>query len=467
MADHTHDRGQGKIESALPIPARDTIAAVATPPGRGGIAIVRVSGPAVRAVAEGLVGQLPRPRYAVYGAFEDACKRPIDKGIALFFPAPGSFTGEDVLELHGHGGPVVMDMLLKRVLQLGARMARAGEFSERAFLNGKLDLTQAEAVADLIESSSESAARSALRSLEGQFSRRVHAIVEQLIELRTYVEASIDFPEEEIDFLSDHKLSRDLVAILQGLDDLLESARQGCLLHDGMTIVLAGPPNAGKSSLLNRLAQHDAAIVSRTPGTTRDVLRERIEVDGMPVHVLDTAGLRDSTDEIETEGVRRARAAMERADRVLLVIDDDIADERSVQTLIQQLPQPVTYTLIRNKIDLSGRPPGECDNTAQTELALSAKTGVGLDDLRQHMKKTMGFQDAGEGTFIARRRHLDALARARRHVRAGQEQLEHARAGELAAEELRLAQQALNEITGEFTTEDLLGRIFASFCVGK
>ncbi len=451
----------------MPIPARDTIAAVATPPGRGGIAIVRVSGPAVRAVAEELVGRLPRPRYAIYGAFRDACKRPIDKGIALFFPAPGSFTGEDVLELHGHGGPVVMDMLLKRVLQLGARMARPGEFSERAFLNGKLDLAQAEAVADLIESSSESAARSALRSLEGEFSRRVRAIVEQLIELRVYVEASIDFPEEEIDFLSDDKVSCDLAAIRRGLDGLLESARQGCLLHDGMTIVLAGPPNAGKSSLLNRLAQQDAAIVSGIPGTTRDVLRERIDIDGMPVHILDTAGLRESGDEIETEGVRRARAAMERADRVLLVIDDSVTVAPTLEGLLQQLPEHAPHTLVRNKIDLSGRAVGQGQQLGRTEVALSAKTGAGLDVLREHLKACVGFQAAGESTFIARRRHLDAIERARQHVHVGEEQLEGARAGELLAEELRLAQRALGEITGEFTTEDLLERIFASFCIGK
>lgn len=372
-----------------------------------------------------------------------------------------------MLELHGHGGPVVLDMLLRRVLELGARLARPGEFSERAFLNGKLDLAQAEAVADLIECSSETAARSALRSLDGRFSDRVHALVQQLVDLRTYVEASIDFPEEEIDFLADERLAADVGVMVRDLDELLASAQQGCLLHDGMTVVLAGPPNAGKSSLLNLLAEHDAAIVHRTPGTTRDVVRERIAIDGLPIHVLDTAGLRESGDEIETEGVRRARSAMERADRILLVVDDCVADAVAVQSLVQQLPPHAPYTLIRNKIDLSMRPAGERKSEDATEVALSAKTALGLDSLRQHLKACMGFQMAGEGTFIARRRHLDAIQRAQQHVEVGKAQLEQTRAGELLAEELRMAQQALSEITGEFTTEDLLDRIFASFCIGK
>jgi tRNA modification GTPase len=421
----------------------------------------------VRQVAQALIGKLPAPRFANYCAFRDAAQRPIDRGIALYFPAPHSFTGEDVLELHGHGGPVVLDMLLKRVLALGARMARPGEFSERAFLNGKLDLAQAEAVADLIESSSESAARSALRSLDGKFSEWVHQTVEQLIALRTYIEAAIDFPEEEIDFLADEKIASQLSVIAESLSDLSESTRQGCLLHDGMTVVLAGPPNAGKSSLLNAMAQQDTAIVSTTPGTTRDVLRERIDIDGMPMHVLDTAGLREGGDALEAEGMRRAHAAMERSDRILLVIDDNSVNDTALKALLEQLPARLAVTIIRNKIDLTGRAAGVQETQGPSEAALSAKTGEGLDELREHLKRCMGFQAAGEGSFIARRRHLDAIRRARDHVQAGHRCLAQTRAGELAAEELRLAQQALNEVTGEFTSEDLLGRIFATFCIGK
>ena len=410
---------------------------------------------------------MPRPRHARHATFRGAAGEPIDHGIALFFAAPHSFTGEDVLELHAHGGPVVLDMLLRAVLACGARLAQPGEFSQRAFLNGKLDLAQAEAIADLIESSSETAARGALRSLEGEFSRQVHAVVDGMIRLRTYVEAAIDFPEEEIDFLGDERIATELSTILTAIERLQGSARQGCLLHDGMTVVLAGPPNAGKSSLLNALAQQESAIVSAIPGTTRDVVRERINVDGMPIHVLDTAGLRESGDEIESEGMRRAQAAMERADRVLLVVDDSGISDAALQVLLRQLPDGSSCTVIRNKIDLSGRAAAcnEVGNTA--EVALSAKTGVGLDLLRGHLRTCMGFQPAGESTFTARRRHLEALGRAREHMQLGQRQLLEARAGELLAEELRLAQRALCEITGEFTTEDLLGRIFSTFCVGK
>jgi len=446
--------------------ARDTIVAVATPPGRGGIGIVRVSGPAVKHIAESLLGKLPRPRFATFADFIDASGRSIDRGLALFFPAPHSFTGEDVLELHGHGGPVVIDMVLGRVLELGARQAGPGEFSERAFLNGKLDLAQAEAVADLIEAGSESAARSALRSLEGEFSRRVHALVEALTRLRMVVEAAIDFPEEEIDFLADARVLQELDAIEADIALLLASTQQGVLLHDGMTVVLAGPPNAGKSSLLNALAQSETAIVSHIPGTTRDVLRERIHIDGMPLHIVDTAGLRESHDEIESEGIRRAREQMERADRILLVLDD-ATDIGAPAEVIGLLPPHLPRTVIRNKIDLTGRDAGIENISGVVEIALSARTGAGLDGLRQHLKACMGFQPAGEGAFIARRRHLDAIRRARDFLVQGRTQLKHSRAGELLAEDLRLAQQALSEITGEFTSDDLLGRIFSSFCIGK
>jgi tRNA modification GTPase len=449
------------------VKSHDTIAAVATPPGRGGIGVVRVSGPLVPGIAQALLGRLPKPRYATLAAFLDGNGRAIDRGLALFFPKPNSFTGEDVLELHGHGGPVVMDLLLVRAVELGARLAGPGEFSERAFLNGKLDLAQAEAIADLIAASSQAAARSALHSLVGEFSRRVHALTESLIRLRTHVEAAMDFPEEEIDFLADERIASALAAARDELTRLTADTHQGALLHDGMTVVLAGRPNAGKSSLLNALARQDTAIVSEIPGTTRDVLRERIHLDGMPLHVLDTAGLRESPDAIEAEGMRRAREAMKRADRVLLIVDDSDPAQHDATRLARELPEGVAYSVVRNKCDASGRAAGVGASAGITEIALSARTGAGLDALRGHLKQCMGFSPVGEGAFIARRRHLDALHRAGQHLDAAQARLTVERAGELAAEELRLAQQALGEITGEFTSEDLLGRIFGGFCIGK
>ncbi len=449
------------------MPQLDTIVAIATPPGQGGVGIVRVCGAGARALAEAVMGKLPAPRYAVLACFRDAARRPIDHGIALFFPAPHSFTGEDTIELHGHGGPVVLDMLVKRCVELGARLARPGEFSERAFLNGKLDLAQAEAVADLIESSSETAARSAIRSLEGEFSRHIHGIVDALIELRMHVEAAIDFPEEEIDFLADARIQDALSDIASRIDRVMASAEQGCLLRDGMTVVLAGRPNAGKSSLLNALVERESAIVSTTPGTTRDVLREQIQLDGMPVHVIDTAGLRESRDEIESEGVRRAQQAIGRADRVLLIVDDSQTDVADLNTVSGYVPEGLPCTLVLNKIDLTGRAEGLTQTDRGVQIALSAKTGGGLSALRDHLKACMGFQAAGEGTFMARRRHLEAIARARQHLAVGQAQLVQRRAGELLAEELRLAQQSLGEITGEFSSDDLLGRIFSRFCIGK
>ena len=447
---------------------RATIAAIATPPGRGGIGIVRISGDQTPHIARTLLGQLPQPRYAQFATFRDADGAPLDQGLALYFPAPHSFTGEHVLELHGHAGPVVMDLLLQRVLTLGARLARPGEFSERAFLNGKLDLAQAEAVADLIDSASTDAARAALRSLEGEFSRRVHALVEALIRLRMHIEAAIDFPEEEIDFLADAALQEQFETIQTMLSALRADAHQGSLLHDGMTVVLAGRPNAGKSRLLNALAQRDSAIVSATPGTTRDIVREQIHLDGMPLHVLDTAGLRVSSDAIESEGVRRAQQAMLRADRVLLLVDDAEETASSIRTLLAELPAGLRITLVRNKIDLSRRPPGinPEGETGLPEAALSAHTSIGLDALRAHLKHCMGYATSGQGTFSARRRHLEALELAQRYIVNGAQQL-HARHGELVAEELHQAQRALGEITGVFTNEDLLGRIFSSFCIGK
>jgi tRNA modification GTPase len=444
----------------------DTIAAVATPPGRGGVGIVRVSGPDVPALAQSLLGQLPPPRHARLQTFRDAGGRAIDQGLALYFPAPHSFTGEPVLELQGHGGPVVMDLLLARVLELGARAARPGEFSERAFLNDKLDLAQAEALADLIDSGTAEAARAAIRSLAGEFSDHIRGLVEALTELRMYVEAAIDFPEEEIDFLGGGEVQRRLVRLEDAFDLVAAKARQGRLLREGMILVIAGRPNAGKSSLLNRLAGHDAAIVTAVPGTTRDVLREHIQIDGMPLHVIDTAGLHDSADPVEQEGIRRAWREIENADRVLLVIDDQVGLARADQAILAQLPAALPHTRVYNKIDLTHRAPARQEHPP-AEIALSAHTGAGLDLLREHLKTCMGYSGETQDGFIARRRHLDALARARGHLDTGKTVLLRDQAGELLAEELRRAQQALGEITGEVSSDDLLGRIFSSFCIGK
>ena len=443
---------------------KDTIVALASPPGRGGVGVVRISGSLVIHIAAEVLGRLPAPRYAEYLPFRDAAGVILDKGIALYFPAPHSFTGEDVLELQGHGGPVLLDMLQQRIIDLGARPARAGEFSERAFLNNKLDLAQAEAIADLIESNTEQAARAAQRSLQGEFSALINNLIEQLIQLRTFVESALDFPEEEIDFLSDTRIGTQLQSISKELAAVLHSTRQGTLLREGMRIVIAGQPNAGKSSLLNRLAGHDAAIVTAIPGTTRDVLREHIHIDGLPLHIIDTAGLRESEDQIEQEGVRRARAEIAQADRVLLVVDDSAGITETERAIIEQLPDKIPLTVIRNKIDLSGRESMIGNDGA---IRLSAKTGAGVELLRQHLKDSMGYQETGEGLFSARRRHLDALLRAQKNLEKGQLELQETRAGELLAEELRQAQNALSEITGAFTNEDLLGRIFSSFCIGK
>ena len=463
MANQPHDRRQDELSE----PARDTIAAIATAPGRGGIGIVRLSGPATPRIARDILDSLPPPRQATVATFRGDHGEVLDDGLALFFPAPHSFTGEDVLELQGHGGPIVLDMVLARVLALGARAARAGEFSERAFLNGKLDLAQAEAVADLIDAGSCAAAKAAVRSLHGEFSQRVHTLVAGLIALRSHVEAAIDFADEEIDFLGDRRIAEQLAQLKQGLADLRATATQGQRLHDGLTVVIAGRPNAGKSSLLNRLARADAAIVSATPGTTRDLLHEQLDIDGLPIHVIDTAGLREATDDVEHEGVRRARAALAQADLALLVVDDASEDTGAVMSLLRSLPPALPVTVIYNKIDLSARLPGLTTLEDRPAIALSAKTADGLSDLREHLKATAGYRGDVGGTFSARRRHLDALGRADAHLGLATEALRDTRAGELVAEELRLAQQALGEITGEFLADDLLGRIFASFCIGK
>lgn len=450
---------------------QDTIAAQATPPGRGGVGIIRLSGAQALEIGQQVLQLTPKPRYAHYGSFFGSEGEEIDQGIALYFPGPNSFTGEDVVELQGHGGPVVMDFLLRRVQQLGARLARPGEFSERAFLNDKLDLAQAEAIADLIDSASEQAAKCALRSLQGEFSRRIHEMVESLIQLRIYVEAAIDFPEEEIDFLADGKVAGDLSTIISQVEAVQAEARQGSLLREGMNVVIAGRPNAGKSSLLNALAGKDSAIVTDIAGTTRDVLREHIHIDGMPLHIIDTAGLRDAPDEVERIGIDRAWQEIKNADRVLLMVDSTTTTAEDPEQIwpdfVHQLPHPDKITVVRNKAELTGEAIGHRQSHGHELISLSAKQGEGIELLRDHLKACMGFSATTEGGFMARRRHLDALERAFDLLDTGRMQLEINGAGELLAEDLRQAQQALNEITGEFSSDDLLGRIFSSFCIGK
>lgn len=452
---------------------RDVIVAVATAPGRGGVGVVRLSGAVdLTTYLSGLLGrEALEPRRAAYCRFRDAEGDTIDEGIALYFPNPNSFTGENVVELQGHGGTVVLDRLVQRCVELGARLARPGEFSERAFLNNKMDLAQAEAIADLIDASSFQAARSAVRSMQGEFSVLINQLVEKMIELRIYVEAAIDFPEEEIDFLADQGLIKNLHELAANLRNILSRAQQGSLLRDGMTLVLAGKPNAGKSSLLNALAGNDAAIVTPVAGTTRDVLRERILLDGLPLNIVDTAGLRDSDDEIEQEGVRRAWAEIEKADLVLFVVDATETDNPDLTQIwpeyFSRFPdtrQPVT--LVLNKIDRSGHIAGPVAGRGRA-FAISAKQKMGFTALSDYLQQSIGYEGQAEGLFSARRRHLDALQRALSLITTGIAQLEGAGAGELLAEDLRQAQQQLSEITGQFTSDDLLGRIFSSFCIGK
>ncbi|WP_045856394.1 tRNA uridine-5-carboxymethylaminomethyl(34) synthesis GTPase MnmE [Teredinibacter purpureus] len=448
----------------------DTIAAIATAPGRGGVGIIRISGPNTRSIAQSLLGFVPHPREATYTPFNDIDHTPLDQGIALYFQNPHSFTGEDILELQGHGGPVILDMLLAVILQCGARMALPGEFSERAFLNDKLDLAQAEAIADLIESSSQHAAKQALNSLKGEFSKKIDTLVDQITHLRMYVESAIDFPEEEIDFLSDGKVLGDLNSLLHTTKAILNSAKQGVLIREGMKVVIAGRPNAGKSSLLNALAEREVAIVTDIAGTTRDVLREHIHIDGMPLHVIDTAGLRHSPDKVEQIGIERAWQEIDQADRILLMIDSNEQVEIETEDYwLQLMKHPESrhkVTLIYNKVDESGfTSPATADDNHT--IALSAKTGEGLEVLRDHLKQVMGYQTVTEGGFSARRRHIEAIHNAQTYLEAGKIQLETHAAGELLAEDLRLAQDHLSEITGRFTPDDLLGKIFSSFCIGK
>ena len=455
-----------------PLAAPETIAAIASPTGRGALGVIRVSGSSVPHIAVQLLGTLPAPRVACLRRFRDADGTALDEGLALYFPSPASFTGEHVLELQGHGGAYVMDTVLQRVLALGARMARPGEFSERAFLNGKLDLTQAEAVADLIDAGSRDATRAAIRSLQGEFSARVHELQAQLTELRVYVEAAIDFPDEEIDFLSDQAMTQRLSRVFAAFDSISAAARQGALLRDGLNVVIAGKPNAGKSSLLNRLAGDDVAIVTDLPGTTRDLLRQQVHLDGLPVNVIDTAGLRAAADIVEEEGIRRAKVEMQRADRVLYIVDAAAtksgAEPMDLSAQAAELPPGVPVTWVVNKIDLLGLPAGiATDKGGATRIFLSARSGDGLDLLRDHLKTVAGYGSVETGAFSARRRHLDALSRANDLVTNAAATLRSTRAFELFAEDLRLAQTALSDITGEITSDDLLGEIFGSFCVGK
>ncbi len=443
--------------------SQDTIAAIATPTGSGGVGIIRISGPAVQGIAGHISNKPLQARTAIFSHFLDADNCIIDSGLLLYFPAPASYTGEDVLELQGHGGSVVLNMLLRRVLNLGARLANPGEFTERAFLNNKLDLAQAEAVADLIESSTEQSVRSAQKSMQGLFSRQINELVDELTELRIYVEAAIDFVDEEINFLTDGAVENKVMRLLEQIRKILNTAQQGRLLRDGMTVVLAGKPNAGKSSLLNALAGHEAAIVTHIAGTTRDILRERIQIDGMPLHVIDTAGLRESENVVEKEGIRRAHAEIEKADKILLLIDSSDPESESI---IKTLPKGIDITKIYNKIDLLGIQPEIIESEHSTQIYLSIKSGQGMELLTEHLKRSVGFNAAGEDIFIARRRHIDALNKAMAFMDSAFNQLRN-QAGELVAEDLHQAQNSLAEITGEFSSDDLLGKIFGSFCIGK
>ncbi|WP_424776760.1 tRNA uridine-5-carboxymethylaminomethyl(34) synthesis GTPase MnmE [Neisseria cinerea] len=442
-----------------------TIAAVATAPGRGGVGVVRVSGKNLLPMAQALCGKTPLPRVVLYADFRDADGQAIDNGLLLFFAAPASFTGEDVIELQGHGGPVVMEMLLNRCLELGARLAEPGEFTKRAFLNDKLDLAQAEGVADLIDASSRTAARLALRSLKGDFSRRIHGLVDDLVTLRMLVEATLDFPEEDIDFLEAADARGKLEGLRRSIDEVLANARQGAILREGMNVVLVGAPNVGKSSLLNALAGDEVAIVTDIAGTTRDAVRERILIDGVPVHIVDTAGLRETDDVVERIGIERSRKAVSEADVALVLVDPREGLNEKTRMILDTLPSDLKRIEIHSKSDLHTGAAVAFETGADTVIPLSAKTGAGLDVLRQTLLREVGWQGEGEGLFLARARHLNALQAAKGELElaalCGNGQIE------LLAEHLRLAQVACGEITGEFTADDLLGVIFSRFCIGK
>jgi tRNA modification GTPase len=465
VAHQPHPRGRVEGESPALTAGGETIAAVATPPGRGGIGVVRVSGKGTRTLAAAVAGRLPQPRHAAFTTFRAADGATIDHGIALFFPAPHSYTGEDVLELQGHGGPVVMQQLLRRCLELGARIAEPGEFTRRAFLNDRIDLAQAESVADLIDASSVEAARSAARSLEGEFSRRIHALVDALVDLRMHVEACIDFPEEEIDPADRREQDEKRGRIGEALDALLADARQGAVLREGLTVVLVGRPNVGKSSLLNRLAGEEVAIVTPVAGTTRDYVRATISVEGVPIHLIDTAGLRESTDEVERIGVERTWQAIGKAGAALFIEEaQGLGPDAADRDLRSRLPEGLPIARVVNKIDLAGAHAGQSAGEGGTTICVSAKTGDGLGLLRRWLLEVAGWKPHGEGLFMARGRHLEALAEAQRYLAAIPA---HLQAFELMAEDLRLAQRALARITGEVSADDLLGEIFSRFCIGK
>lgn len=442
----------------------ELIAAIATAPGRGGVGVIRLSGPQLVPVMQALTGRSLQPRHAHYAQFRDEHGQIIDSGLALFFPGPASFTGEDVLELQGHGGPVVLNLLLRRCLQLGARLAQPGEFTRRAFLNGKLDLAQAESVADLIDAGSEAAARSAVRSLQGAFSTEIHTLLDGLVNLRMLMEATLDFPEEDIDFLQAADAMGKLRHLRQQVQRVLGTARQGSLLREGMHVVLIGQPNVGKSSLMNCLAGQDVAIVTDIAGTTRDTVRELIQIDGVPVHVIDTAGLRATEDPVEKIGIERTWQAVERADLALLLMDSRHGVGEAEAAILQRLPERLPVLQVFNKIDLSGDAPGVGQRDGRETVFLSARSGAGVAELRQRLLDAVGWQGESEGLYLARERHLDALRRAAAALDAAEANYP---AIELMAEELRLAQQALGEITGEFSADDLLGVIFSRFCIGK
>ena len=444
----------------------DTIAAIASAPGRGAVGVIRVSGPDVPHIAQEILGFLPMPRLARVANFRSNSGESLDRGLALYFPAPASYTGEHVLELQGHGGALIVDLLLQRLLDMGCRMARPGEFSERAFLNGKIDIAQAEAIADLIDTGTTAAARAAVRSMQGEFSARINALQVQITELRTLVEAAIDFPDEELEFLPGSVLGGRMANILTGFESITAAARQGALLREGLNVVIAGKPNAGKSSLLNNLVGDEIAIVTDQPGTTRDVLRQHVHLDGLPLNLIDTAGLRATVDVVEAEGVRRALNELDRADRVLYILDA-AAPPLDWRAELQELPAGVPVTLVFNKIDLSGATPRVDESLDPPQVFLSAKTGEGVALLREHLKTRAGYVSGESGALSARRRHLDALRRAKVCVEQAAQILTETRAFELFAEELRRAQLALGEITGEFSSDDLLGEIFSSFCIGK
>src|SRR5215470_8919272 len=447
-------------------PPSDTIAAVATPAGRGGIGVVRVSGTDLSRVLEGILGETPPARAATLATFRGASGEPLDRGIALYFPAPASYTGETVLELHGHGGAAVLTLLLNRCLDLGARIAEPGEFTRRAFLNGKLDLAQAEAVADLIDAATTTAARAAARSLTGVFSEQIHAVVDALTELRMFTEATLDFPDEDIEFMRASDAAGKLGKLRPQLAAILGRARQGSLLREGLDVVLIGQPNVGKSSLLNQLVGEEVAIVTPVAGTTRDAVRSRIEIGGIPLHIIDTAGLRPTVDTVERIGIERTWAAIERADLALIVTDAREPAHPGDEGIVERLPKALPRIIVRNKIDLACVAARAARRDGTAEIWLSAKTGAGLDHLREAMLGAVGAQDDMEGTFLARERHLHALHAAQKHLALAAAQLDtKPPALELFAEELREAQTALSAITGEFTADDLLGAIFSRFCI--